>query len=109
MWVSAAGALLEELESTGSVMRDKEFLGCVRLNLSNDLRGLPDLFRGNGGEHTLCSTTEVGSARTCDSDERHDEIMSVLRRGAEGMSLELRAGASRPRIREWCADGLRGQ
>jgi hypothetical protein len=64
LWAGVVGAPLEELELTGSVMTDRETRECVRLTLSDDLRGAPDFSRGNG-----CVHTAAGSARTCDSDE----------------------------------------
>jgi hypothetical protein len=80
-----------ELKLTGSVMTVKEPRVGVRFAFSDDLRGSPDFFLGNGGACSLRATAAAARAWTCDSDKLRDKMTAALFRGAEGVSSLLSA------------------
>lgn len=59
MWAGVAGALLEELKPTGSVITVREPRAGVRFTLSDDLRGSPDFFLGDSGEGVAAARTST--------------------------------------------------
>ena len=81
MWPGVAGALLEELKPTGSVITVREPRVGVGFTLSDDLRGSPDFFLSNSGVDA-----EAARASTCDSDKLRDNTTAAFRRGAKGVS-----------------------
>lgn len=59
--------------------------------LSDDLRGSPDFFLGNGGVGILRATIAAGRAWGRDFNKRPDKITAVLSRGVGGESSPLSA------------------
>ena len=86
MWAGVAGALLEELRLTGSVITVSEPRTGVRFALRDDLRGSPDFFLSNRGMGSDRATAAAARAWTCDSDKLRDNMTAGLCRGVNGVS-----------------------
>ena len=68
-----AGALFDELKTTGSVITVNEPRAGVRFTLSDDLRGSPDFFLSKGGPGSLLAAAAAAREWTCDSDKFRDK------------------------------------
>jgi hypothetical protein len=72
LWAGVAGALLEELKPTESVIIVREPRAGVRFALRDDLRGSPDFCLGNRGMGSHHAIAAAARGWTCDSDKQYD-------------------------------------
>jgi len=86
LWAGVAGALLEELKPTGSVITVREPRAGVCFTLRDNLRGSPDFFLGNSGMGSDRATAAAARAWSCDSDKLRDNMTAGLCRGVNGVS-----------------------
>src|SRR5216683_3645136 len=106
LWVGVAGALLEELRPTGSMITVREPRAGVRFPLRDDMRGSPDFFLGNSGMGSDRTTAAAARAWTCDSDKLRDNMTGgtlVIMNG--GSMAERLLSWVLPRLRPWGSEG----
>jgi hypothetical protein len=72
LWAGVAGALLDELRPTGSVITVREPRAGVRFALR------PDFFLGSSGIGSDRATAAAARAWTCDSDKLRDNMSGTV-------------------------------